>query len=132
MLNLLLAPLLLAASGDTLLTLTDATLNDALADHPLLLVAIGVEQCEPCRGIERMMLKAVPDLRAKAPQVKLAKLIITSQESPAVAAIVPRPAPVAARPARPAAADAFAGWPWSRAFSACATCSVSSSRSSSA
>jgi hypothetical protein len=89
-----LVPLLLACTlgaEDPLLELTDDTLKAALADdaNRLMLLAIGVENCEPCAHVERQMRKAHKELRVKANgQVTLAKLRITSQDSPVIGEIV--------------------------------------------
>jgi len=71
-----------------LLELTDDTLMDAIKEHSLILLNIGVPNCGPCDAISKKMRAAGKELRPKAPNVKLAKLTITSQESPVIATVV--------------------------------------------
>ena len=89
---LLLLPALVSgakAKGDALLELTDNTLADALAEHPLMLVSVGVPECDVCARTDRMLRKAIADLRVKSNKpVTLARLLITSQDSPVIAKIV--------------------------------------------
>ena len=100
--NALLASLLLAvlphgalgakkgskADDYQLMELTDDTLLDAIKEHSLILVNIGIPNCGPCDAISKKMRAAGKELRPKAPNVKLAKLTITSQESPTIATVV--------------------------------------------
>ena len=79
-----------SSSSYKLLDLADDTLLPAAAEHKLLLVAVGVSDCQPCRQVERVMEKAGAELRVKAPDagVRLAKLTILSQDSPTIGNIV--------------------------------------------
>ena len=72
-----------------LLELEDDTLQAALAKHPLMILSIGVEGCEPCAALDRKMRAAGKELRVKAAgRVTLAKLTILSQDSPVIGNIV--------------------------------------------
>ena len=78
-----------APPGDPLLALTDETLEAALKEHPLMLLTIGMDQCEPCAQYERRMMAAGKEIRAQSKnRVTLAKLTVTSQNSPVLANIV--------------------------------------------
>lgn len=75
--------------GEPLLELTDDTLQAALDEHPLMLLTIGVDGCEPCAIFEKRMSLAKKELRVKSSgSVTLAKLTITSQDSPVIGNIV--------------------------------------------
>lgn len=78
-----------AASDEKILALTDDTLEAALAEHPLMLLTIGVEDCQPCELYKKRMTKAATELRVKSSSsVTLAELTITSQDSPIIGNIV--------------------------------------------
>ena len=78
-----------SASTEKLLELTDETLQDALNEHKLMLISIGVDGCEPCALYEKRMKQAQKEIRVKSTgSVTLAKLTITSQDSPVIGNIV--------------------------------------------
>ena len=78
-----------SSPGEPLLALTDQTLQAALDEHPLMLLTIGVEGCEPCAVYERMIMAAGKEIRAQSKgRVALAKLTIESQDSPVIGNIV--------------------------------------------
>ena len=77
------------AKGEALVDLSDDTLADALAQHPLMLVSVGVPDCDVCARADRVLRKAIPELRVKSNvPVTLARLTITSHDSPVIAKIV--------------------------------------------
>lgn len=77
------------AAEEPLLALTDANLLEAIAEHKLMLLSIGIEGCVPCEVQEQMLLRAKKDIRVKSSgTVTLAKYTIISQDSPAIGAIV--------------------------------------------
>merc|ERR1719502_2457081 len=71
-----------------LIELTDDTLMDAVREHALILLNIGIPNCGPCDAVSKKMRAAGKELRPKAPNVKLAKLTITTQDSPVIANVV--------------------------------------------
>jgi len=74
---------------EPLLALTDANLLEAIAEHKLMLLSIGIEGCVPCEVQEQMLLRAKKDIRVKSSgTVTLAKYTIISQDSPAIGTIV--------------------------------------------
>jgi len=78
-----------SAAGEPLLELTDDTLQAALDEHKLMLLTIGVDGCEPCAIFEKRMSLAKKELRVKSSgSVTLAKLTISSQNSPVIGNIV--------------------------------------------
>ena len=91
-LALLVAALGGVSAAESLLQLTDDTLPDALQEHPLMLLTVGVPECGyPCYMVDRKFKASLKELRVKAPSVVLAKLTITSQDSPNIGAIVQGP-----------------------------------------
>ena len=78
-----------SSSSEQLLELTDDTLKAALDEHKLMLISIGVDNCEPCALYERRLKQAQKEIRVKSTgSVTLAKLTIKSQDSPVIGNIV--------------------------------------------
>ena len=78
-----------SSSSEQLLELTDSTLQKALNEHKLMLVTIGVKDCQPCALYEKRLKQAQASLRVKSTgAVTLAKMTIESQDSPVIANIV--------------------------------------------
>ena len=74
---------------EPLLALTDDTLQDAIDQHPLMLLTLTVDGCEACALYARRMEQAGSAIRAQSSgSVTLAKLTITSQNSPTLANLV--------------------------------------------
>lgn len=76
------------SAEEPILELTDATVEDALAKNPLMLISFTVPGCADCELVAKALRQAKAELRVQsADSVTLAQLTITSQESPAVARI---------------------------------------------
>ncbi|KAL1526390.1 hypothetical protein AB1Y20_015103 [Prymnesium parvum] len=77
-----------AGASEALLELSDESLPAALETHSLMLITVSVPDCEPCDMVARKFKAALKELRVKAPSVVLARLTLTSQDSPNIGAIV--------------------------------------------
>jgi hypothetical protein len=77
------------SSSEPILELTDDTLEDALAKHPLMLVSVSIPNCDICDQVNRRLRSVQGELRVKSKSsIHMAKLMITTQDSPVLAKIV--------------------------------------------
>ena len=76
-------------AADPLIYLTDETLEAALSEHPLLLLSLTADGCEPCAQVGRMLRSAGNTLRVKAKGgVTVGQLRLDPTDSPTIARIV--------------------------------------------